>query len=149
MPPQNLRENAAYRYQPRSVERAKEFTLIVGKEDFVSQQTAGVQGMPENFVLEQNFPNPFGVGEAYLLQSEAKTMIRFGLPAQSVVTIKVFDLAGREVAKLLEKVEMPPGLHQRVWDGRDALGRLVPNGIYFYRLAAGSVVRTMKMMVIR
>ena len=146
---QNLRENTAYQYQPREVERPKEFSLFIGKEDFVAAQTASVQGVPENFVLEQNFPNPFGVGGAYLLQSEAKTMIRFGLPEKSVVTIKIFDLAGREVAKLLEKVEMPPGLHQRVWDGRDARGRLVPNGIYFYRLTAGSEVRTMKMMVIR
>ncbi len=146
---QNLRENAAYRYQTRGSERPKDFTLLVGKADFVNAQTAGVQGVPENFVLEQNFPNPFGGGGAYLLQSEARTMIRFGLPAQSVVTVKVFDLAGREVATLLEKAEMPPGLHQRGWDGRDASGRLVPNGIYFYRLAAGEVVRTMKMMVIR
>lgn len=146
---QNLREHAAYRYQPRGSERPKDFTLLVGKADFVDGQTAGVQGVPEDFVLEQNFPNPFGGGGAYLLQSEARTMIRFGLPAPSVVTIKVFDLAGREVATVLEKVEMPPGLHQRGWDGRDASGRLVPNGIYFYRLAAGNVVRTMKMMVIR
>jgi len=53
---QNLRENSTYQYQPRSVERANEFTLVVGKDEFVSAQTAGVQGVPENFVLEQNFP---------------------------------------------------------------------------------------------
>jgi len=145
---QNLREHAAYQYQSRDVEQPKEFSLFIGKEDFVAAQTAGAQGVPENFVLEQNFPNPFGIGGAHLLQGGSATMIRFGLPVKSVVTIKIFDLAGREVA-LLEKAEMPPGLHQRVWDGRDAQGRLVPNGIYFYRLAAGSEVRTMKMMVIR
>ena len=146
---QNLRENSVYQYQPHSVDRPNEFTLIVGKADFVSQQTAGAQGVPEDFVLEQNFPNPFRIGGAYLLQSEARTMIRFGLPEQSVVTIKIFDLAGREVATLLEKADIPPGLHQRGWDGRDVSGRVVPNGIYFYRLVAGNVVRTMKMIVIR
>jgi hypothetical protein len=76
-------------------------------------------------------------------------MIRFGLPAKSVVTIKIFDLTGREIATLLEKAEMPPGRHQRVWNGRNGQDRLVPNGIYFYRMIAGSEVRTMKMTVIR
>jgi len=146
---QDLRENAVYQYQSRHVERAQEFSLLVGKKDFIAAQTAGVPGAPENFVLEQNFPNPFRVGGAYLLQSDANTMIRFGLPDKGVVTIKIFDLAGREVVTLLEKVELPPGRHQRLWNGRDAPGRFVPNGIYFYRLSAGNVVRTMKMMVIR
>jgi hypothetical protein len=43
-------------------------------------------------------------------------MIRFELPARSVVTIKIFDLAEREVATLLEKVEMPLGRHQSLWN---------------------------------
>jgi hypothetical protein len=153
---QNLRENSVYQYQPHSIDRPNEFTLLVGKEDFVSQQTAGAQGVPEDFVLEQNFPNPFGstgsplgAGGAYLLQGEAATMIRFGLPEQSVVTLRILDLTGREIATLLDKVELPPGRHQHGWDGRDISGRVVPNGIYFYRLAAGNVVRTMKMIVVR
>jgi hypothetical protein len=146
---QNLRENAAYHYQPRGVEQPKEFALLVGKEAFVAEQTAGVQGVPENFVLEQNFPNPFGGGAAYLLQSSSGTMIRFGLPTRSAVTIKIFDLAGHEVATVLNPAELPAGRHERMWDGRDGEGRPVPNGIYFYRLAAGNVVRTMKMMVVR
>jgi len=59
------------------------------------------------------------------------------------------EVAKSEVATLLEKADMPPGLYQRGWNGRDASGRLVSNGIYFYRLAAGNVIRTMKMIVIR
>jgi len=136
---QNLRENAVYQYQPRSHEQLKEFTLIVGKEEFVIEQTANVQGVPENFVLEQNFPNPFN----------PETAIRFGLPEQSVVTIKIFDLAGHEVVTLLDRVELPAGRHQRVWNGRDAQGRTVTSGIYFYRLTGGNFSKTMKLMLMR
>ncbi len=136
---QNLRENAAYQYQPRDLERPKALTLVVGKNDFVAEQTANVQGVPENFVLERNFPNPFN----------PETAIRFGLPQKSMVTIKIFDLAGHEVATLLDRIELPAGRHQRLWDGRDWQGRTVVSGIYFYRLTAGSFAKTMKLMVVR
>jgi len=136
---QNLRENAVYQYQPRRNEQLKEFTLIAGKEEFVSDQTTNVQGVPEKFVLEQNFPNPFN----------PETAIRFGLPQPSVVTIKIYDLAGGEVATLLDRVELPAGRHQRLWDGRDAQGRIVVSGIYFCRMMAGSIIKTMKLMLVR
>jgi len=136
---QNLRENAVYQYQPRRHEVTKAFILIVGKEEFISEQTANAQGAPENFVLEQNFPNPFN----------PETAVRFGLPQQSIVTIKIFDLAGHEVVTLLDRVELPAGRHQRVWDGRDALGRTVGSGIYFCRLTAGGFAKTVKLTVMR
>ena len=78
-----------------------------------------------------------------------KTAIRFGLPQASVVTIKIFDLAGHEVATLLNRAELPAGRHQRVWDGRDSQGRTVVSGIYFYQLRAGSFAKTMKLMLMR
>jgi hypothetical protein len=143
---QNLRENAVYQYQSRLREDVKAFTLIVGKDDFVAEQTANVQGVPENFVLEQNFPNPFSVQGT---SGNLETAIRFGLPHQSVATIKIFDLAGHEVATLLDRVELPAGRHQRVWDGRDRQGRAVVSGVYFCRLQAGNFARTRKLMVLR
>jgi hypothetical protein len=145
---QNLRENAVYQYQPRHLDRPNEFTLIVGKEAFVEEQTANTQGVPENFVLEQNFPNPFfPLGRG--ISSSTETAIRFGLPQPSAVTIKIFDLAGHEIATLLDRVELPAGRHQRVWDGRDGQGRQVVNGIYFCRLAAGNFAKAIKLMVVR
>jgi len=145
---QNLRENAVYQYQPRRREQLKEFTLIVGKEDFISEQTSNVPGAPEDFVLEQNFPNPFPPPGRGIFDNP-ETAIRFGLPQQSVVTIRIFDLAGHEIATVLDRIELPAGRHQRVWDGRDAQGRIVVSGIYFYRLIAGSFSKTMKLMLVR
>jgi hypothetical protein len=136
---QNLRENAVYQYQSRDVERPKDFALLIGKEDFVAAGTANTQGAPSDFVLEQNFPNPFN----------PETAIRFGLPKTSVVTIKILDLNGREVATLLDKIALPAGRHQRVWNGRDNQGRTVVSGIYFYRLQAENFSKTMKLTVMR
>jgi len=120
-------------------ESAREFRLVVGKQDFVEANDLDLAGVPADFVLEQNFPNPFN----------PETSIRFGLPQSSVVTIKIFDLAGHEVATLLDRVELSAGRHQRVWDGRDSQGRAVVSGIYFYQLIAGSFSRTMKLMLVR
>jgi hypothetical protein len=146
---QNLRENAVYSYQPRSRDSAKAFTLIVGKEDFISEQTANAQGAPDDFVLEQNFPNPFWSAATSRFAGNPETAIRFGLPQKSVVSIKIFDLAGHEVTALLDRVELPAGRHQRVWDGHDAQGRAVVSGIYFCRLTAAGIVKTVKVMVMR
>ena len=136
---QNLRENPVYQYQPRHLDRPNEFTLLAGKTAFVDEQIENAQGTPEDFVLEQNFPNPFN----------PETAIRFGLPQQSVVTIKIFDLAGHEVTTLLDRAELPAGRHQRVWDGRDGHGRTVESGIYFCRLVARSITKTVKMVMVR
>ena len=65
------------------------------------------------------------------------------------MTLKIFDVTGHEIATLLERVELPAGRHQRVWDGRDAQGRVMTSGIYFCRLAAGNFSRTMKMTLMR
>ena len=144
---QNLRENAVYQYQALELGRPKELTLIAGKEDFVSEQTAAAQGIPEDFVLEQNFPNPFGRETRFGASSE--TVLRFGLPAKSLVTIKVFDLAGHEVATLLDHAELLAGRHQRTWGALDTQGRRVSNGVYFCQFVAGGFLKTIKMIVIR
>ncbi len=136
---QNLREQTTYEYQSRGLDKPKRLSLVVGKEEYVSDATANTAGVPKDFVLEQNFPNPFN----------PETAIRFGLPQQSTVTLRIYDLAGREVATVLEHVELPAGRHQRVWDGRDASGHAVSNGVYFCRLTAPRIVRVMKMAVLK
>ncbi len=136
---QDLRQRTMYEYQSRGLDKPKRLSLVVGKEEYVSEETANTAGMPNDFMLEQNFPNPFN----------PETTIRFGLPQQSTVTLKIYDLAGREVVTVLEKVELPAGRHQRVWDGRDVSGRAVSNGIYFCQLIAPRLVRVMKMTVMK
>jgi hypothetical protein len=87
------------------------------------QQTA--YAIPTTFELGQNYPNPFN----------PTTTIRFGLPEQSRVSLKVYNLLGQEVATLAEG-DMPAAYHTVVWNGRNKAGNQVASGIYFYRLDA-------------
>lgn len=77
-----------------------------------------------DFSLAQNHPNPFG----------RATTIAFRLPRASHVRVTVYDIAGRQVATLLEGTRTA-GVHTAVWDGRSGAGTAA-RGVYFCRLAA-------------
>ncbi|MBU1920958.1 S8 family serine peptidase [bacterium] len=92
-----------------------------------------VTAIPQEFTLNQNFPNPFN----------PNTTIRFGLPFDSEVRLEVFDLLGRSVAVLTDS-RLSAGYHSVEFNAT-GLG----TGIYFYRLHAGSFEQLRKMMLIR
>ncbi len=83
--------------------------------------------------LFQNYPNPFN----------PTTNIRFSLPRREHVTLKIFDLLGREVAALVEEY-LGPGEHSVVFDGRG-----LSSGVYFYRLQAGAFLGQKKLVLLR
>ena len=85
------------------------------------------------FGLYQNFPNPFN----------PSTKIIYQIPEISFVTIKVFDVLGKEIATLVNG-EKPAGNYEVKFDGTN-----LPSGIYFYQLRAGSFVQTKKMLMIK
>ncbi len=88
---------------------------------------------PERFGLSQNFPNPFN----------AATTIAFRLPSKTDVSLKIFDLAGREAATLVED-SRPAGEHEAVWDAS-----AVSSGIYFYRLKADGFSDMKKLVLVK
>jgi len=89
--------------------------------------------LPTEFKLFAAFPNPFN----------SMTRISYQLPEQSMVCLKVFDSAGREVTTIVnDKVEA--GAYQESWNAANR-----PSGIYFYRLQAGSFTRTMKLVLVK
>lgn len=94
--------------------------------------------LPEKFALLENVPNPFNPA----------TTIRYSVPVESRVTLKVYDLLGREVATLVDDVK-PAGHYLVRWEGRDSEGRSVPSGIYIYSLTAGSYSVQKKMTLVR
>ncbi|UCH63699.1 MAG: hypothetical protein JSU77_04430 [Fidelibacterota bacterium] len=79
--------------------------------------------MPHTYALHQNYPNPFN----------PVSTIRYELPQACEVSLIVYNILGREVARLVGGY-MKPGYHQTQWDGRDASGRELPSGIYIARL---------------
>ncbi|NUM76392.1 T9SS type A sorting domain-containing protein [candidate division KSB1 bacterium] len=89
---------------------------------------------PSAFSLAQNYPNPFN----------PSTQISFALPSAQKVTLKVFDLAGKEVATLLQNEHRPAGVHQLTFDAA-----ALSSGVYFYQLRAGEFVETKKMLLAR
>jgi hypothetical protein len=88
---------------------------------------------PKTYVLEQNYPNPFN----------PTTRISFYIPNKNFVTLKIFDLLGREIVVLING-QKPAGIHSMQWN---AVG--FPSGIYFYRLQAGSFIETKKLVLLK
>jgi len=88
--------------------------------------------------LAEAFPNPFN----------PSTTIAFELGEPGSIDLSVFDLAGRRVARLASG-PYPAGAHQLVWRGRDAAGRQVPAGTYYYRLSVGNETRVGKMILVK
>jgi len=89
--------------------------------------------LPVTTELRQNYPNPFN----------PSTTISFTLPSRSFVTLKVFDIIGREVAAIVSE-EMSEGTYTRQWNAS-----AFASGVYFYRLQAGSFVQTKKLIVVK
>jgi hypothetical protein len=91
------------------------------------------QELPIRFSLSQNYPNPFN----------PSTHIPYSVRGSGFVSLKVYDVLGREVATLVNEVK-PPGEYSVVFDGTN-----LPSGVYFYRLTAGGFTETRRMIVIR
>lgn len=93
---------------------------ITGIED-------GQTGLPDKFTVSQNYPNPFN----------PSTTIRYTLPQQSHVKVKIFNVLGNEIRGLVNG-EQSAGYKNLVWDGLDNHGNAVSSGIYFYKITAST-----------
>lgn len=81
--------------------------------------------LPTRFEIFQNYPNPFN----------PTTTIRYALPMLSDLSLKVYDLMGREVTTLVDEIQSA-GFKTVLWNATDHNGRQVATGVYFYRLEA-------------
>lgn len=89
--------------------------------------------VPANFNLNQNYPNPFN----------PSTNIMFNIPQQSYVTLKIYDILGREVATLVSGT-LPAGSYNKIWDASN-----FPSGVYIYQLRSDNNVLVKKMSLIK
>ena len=110
-------------------------TLFI--DNILDVDERGKGGIPTEFALLQNYPNPFN----------PSTTIRYEIPAPSHVTLKIFDLLGREVATLVDEPKAA-GAYHIVWYGNGINGQ-APTGVYLYRLRAGTTVISKKMLLLR
>ena len=76
------------------------------------------------------------------------TVIEYSLPVNSWVTLKVYDVLGREVATLVQGL-LDAGYKSIVWDGTMNNGQQVSGGIYFYKMSAGDYTSTKKLLLLK
>jgi hypothetical protein len=93
---------------------------------------------PENFVLKQNFPNPFN----------PETEISYKIPVPQTVTLSIFDMTGRLVRTLVHE-RKNSGHHSIRWNGRDNDGNIVSSGVYLYRIKTEEFCMTRKAILVR
>jgi len=96
----------------------------------VSQNSSDI---PKNYGISQNYPNPFN----------PTTVINYQLPISSFVTLKVYDILGKEVATLIS-ARKNAGYYNTTFNGAH-----LPTGVYFYRLHAGSYTQTKKIVLLK
>jgi hypothetical protein len=103
---------------------------------------------PRNFVLEQNYPNPFSASGTF---GNPATTIRFEISPElerSSVQVAIFDVNGK-IVRLLEDRRLHAGPHQVIWDGRKENGELVSSAVYFCRLQIGAVSQVRKLSLLK
>ncbi|MCC7429851.1 T9SS type A sorting domain-containing protein [bacterium] len=94
--------------------------------------------VPKEFSLKQNYPNPFN----------PTTTISYDLKNETFVKLNVYDVKGKLVKILVNKVENASS-HSVVWDGTDNSGKSVSNGIYFCKMEANDFTQTQKMILLK
>ncbi len=105
----------------------------------LNAQASPVSAIPTATSLGANYPNPFN----------PSTTIACDLAKAGRVSLQVFDASGRLVRVLADGIELPAGRHEMTWNGRDEAGRAVAGGVYFYRMDAGGIRETRKMMLVK
>ena len=94
--------------------------------------------IPDNFTLNQNYPNPFN----------PSTNISYNLKTTADVNLIIYNSLGQKIKELVSQ-HQPAGKYKIKWDGKNSSGMLMPSGIYFIRLEAGSFVKTRRMLLLR
>jgi hypothetical protein len=125
-------------YQPETLMVNLTYGTTVCNPVFLSPIYTAAGDAPATTELHANHPNPFN----------PSTTIGYTLAAAERVRLTVFDTAGRRVRLLVDATEST-GPHSVEFDGRDDAGSGLASGVYFYRLEAGNVTRTRKMVLLK
>ena len=137
----NLDKNAVYYWRVASKTGNGDVSSYSAPTSFNTGAITSVEEketLPATFELSQNYPNPFN----------PTTIINFALPKNSFVTLKVYDMLGREVKTLIDR-EISAGVHSFNWNAENNSGQKVTSGVYIYRISAGEFTAVKKMVLIK
>jgi len=120
-------------------------TIASGRFSTSMNESGHENTLPDEFKLYENFPNPFN----------PSTTISYDLKQWSLVKVDFYDLLGRNILSIREKIK-PPGQHSFKFHGNDQRGQKLPSGIYFYHLTVNKPDNkkevfsgTKKMMIVK
>ena len=97
-----------------------------------------LNGIPEDFKLLGNYPNPFN----------SSTAIKFGLPEGAAVKIEIFDALGR-LTRVLADNTLPAGYHRIAWHGKNEAGETVSSGVYLVRMTVAGRTFDKRMVLLK
>ena len=109
----------------------KEYVLYIGTEEYISQKKVNL--IPFEYVLYQNYPNPFN----------PSTTIKYSIPKQANVMLKIYDLLGEEIETLVNE-EKSAGNYEVQFDGSG-----FSSGVYFYQMLSGDFTDTKKFVFMK
>jgi len=123
-------------------DKAGNMSFDTSDECFSIVQTSNVNiqnnKSPLTLKLFSNYPNPFNNG----------TILTYQLPENAHTTIRIFNINGQEIVKLVDK-EIEAGAHHTFWDGRDKSGNIVTSGLYIYQLRSANLTETKCMLFVK
>jgi len=130
-----------YYWSVQAIDNAFAGSVFSAKGSFTINTTAVKSDdnlLPDEYVLHQNFPNPFN----------PTTTIKYQLPKTDRVRLIIYDLLGIRVCTLINE-EQAVGYHSIQWDGRDDFGLTMPSGMYIYRLETSEFTQAKKMLLLK
>lgn len=111
-----------------------QFTIYKGSDVVLHQRT-----IPQARGLVTSYPNPFN----------NETTLEFSMARSEATDLVIYDLLGREVARILDGERLNPGIHRLRWSGTNRDGISLPSGIYFVGLRHGDELRTHRLYLLR
>ncbi len=137
---EGLQKNKNYYWRVASRTDKGEVSQFSAPAVFSTGSVVGVESesLPLAFELFQNYPNPFN----------PSTTIKYVLPKNSYVTLKIYDMLGREIKTLVNK-EQNTGSYEVQWNGEDNNGNKVASGTYVYRIIAGEYTFSKKLILMK
>ena len=112
------------------------FSFIIDGENALS--TYLEQLIPAQYALHQNYPNPFN----------PVTTVRYDLPENSLVTITIYDMLGKEISTIVNEYQ-DAGYKSIVWNATNDYGQSISAGIYIYQIKTKDFVQTKKMILLK
>jgi hypothetical protein len=109
--------------------------VYVNRYEFLSTES---EGIPTEFALHENYPNPFN----------PTTTLRFDLPEVSNITLTIYNMLGQRV-RTFNMQSTPAGYHSVKWDATNDYGEQVGAGVYLYQLQTKDFVKTRKMVLLK